>query len=121
MVNTTGESQKLALNPVDPSTSLKPEWSSESVAKTVHPQQTQFEEDSAVTKAEKYERHANTHAVDESPSKRVKLDPTEQKDHAPIPNERRKGVAPVKAESAFLHRSLPCILIHVQVHSTPTR
>jgi len=109
MANGRDDSQHSARNPVDPSTDLKPELSSETVAKTVHPQQTRFDEDSAVTKAEKYERHADARGIDELPSKRIKLDPTAgavQIDQNLTPSERRKGVAPVKAESASLRRSL---------------
>ena len=101
MANMEDEGQNLALNPVDPSTRLKPDLASAAVAKKVHPQQTQFEEDSALSKAEKYERHGNVYDVDKLPSKRIKLDPDAgpgQEDQALNRSERRKGVAPIKAE-----------------------
>lgn len=113
MANSRDEAQDLALNPVDPSTNLRSEISSEPVAKIVHPQQTQFEEDSAVTKAEKYERHADAQGVDELPSKRIKLDPSagpEEIDQKLTRSGRRKGVAPVKAESVSLRRFVNCTL-----------
>lgn len=115
MTESRDEDQNSTLNPVDPSTNLKPELSSETVAKTVHPQQTQFEEDSATTKAEKYERHADVQGVDESSSKRIKLDPiagAEQVDQKLTRSERRKGVAPVKAESVSLRHSVTCVLTY---------
>ena len=102
------EGQDLVLNPVDPSTSLKHDVNSETTTKIVHPQQTQFEEDSAVTKAEKYERHGDIHDIDETPTKRIKLDPNtdlDRKKQALLNSERRKGVAPVKAELVYLYYS----------------
>lgn len=109
MANGRDDNDHSARNPVDPSTDLKPELSSDTVAKAVHPQQTQFDEDSAATKAEKYERHADAQGIDELPSKRIKLDPTPgtvQISQNLPPSERRKGVAPVKAESVSTRHSL---------------
>ena len=105
MTNATGEDQDVALNPVDPSTSLKPEINSETVINAVHPQKIEFDEDSAVTKAEKYERHE---AIDDdhSSSKRIKLDPSggiEKRGQIPSPSERQRGVAPIKAESVLFN------------------
>lgn len=96
--------QDSASNPVNPSGTLDPLSTTRSVDRDVHPQQTEFEEDSAVTKAEKYERHGDANGVDESPSKRIKLDPTpasERQNLAPSQSERKRGVAPVKAESVL--------------------
>ena len=66
--------------------------------KTVHPQQIPMTEDSAVTRAEKFERHGVADGVEESSSKRRKLD-SENGNRGPIQSERRKGVAPIKKES----------------------
>ena len=66
--------------------------------KTVHPQQIPMTEDSAVTKAEKLERHGVADGVEESSSKRRKVD-SENGNRGPIQSERQKGVAPIKKES----------------------
>lgn len=55
-------------NPLEPATQLKPSSESASLDKSVHPQQAHSAEDSAVTKAEKYERHGVGAAVEESPA-----------------------------------------------------
>ena len=105
MANTENEVQDLPRNPVEPSTKLKPGLTSEAVTKTIHPQQTQYEVDSAVTKAEKTERHGDMQNGDDPPNKRMRLDPSassESQDHAPTRSERRKGVAPIKAELVSL-------------------
>ncbi len=123
MSDTKDEVQDLALNPVDPSTILKHDVTSDTIAKTVHPQQTPFEEDSAVTKAEKYERHGDTHDIDEIPTKRIKLDPSaslDPKDQAPLRSERRKGVAPVKAELVYLYHSENWFMTQIQIHRSST-
>ncbi len=87
-------------NPLEPASKL--EQSShpgpDLLDKTVHPQQVLAAEDSAVTKAEKFERHGIADAVDESPSKRRKMD-LENGSQGPTQSERRKGVAPIKKES----------------------
>lgn len=45
-------------NPIDPDIKLKPNLAPERIERVVHPQRNQEDEDSAVTKAEKFERHA---------------------------------------------------------------
>ena len=94
-------------NPTDPNMVLEPTSASHAVEKVVHPQKEEAAEDSAVTKAEKFERHAVSDDFSESPAKRVKLDRgngTPQEVSGPTKSERRKGVAPVKAESVFSGR-----------------
>ena len=121
MSNAGDASQDLSLNPVDSSTNLELGSTSE---QTVHPQQSQFEEDSAIAKAEKIERHGNGQDVNDPPTKRIKLDVSaglETRAQAPTKSERRKGVAPIKAESVSLYRSMNCTLTQIQVHSAPSR
>ncbi|MCJ1391850.1 tRNA-dihydrouridine synthase 3 [Xylographa bjoerkii] len=64
-----------------------------------HPQAVPLEEDSAVTRAEKFERHgdASVSESDEPSSKRIKLD-VEPDVKLSVPAERQKGVVPIKAE-----------------------
>lgn len=73
--------------------------------KVVHPQSTVFKEDSAVTKAEKAERHGAHVDFRESAAKRVKLDPSTSREagsNGISTSGRRKGVAPIKPESVLL-------------------
>lgn len=94
-------------NPLNPAVPLEQKASADSL---VHPQSEILPGDSAVTKAEKIERHGMA-AVDErhengdSPRKRVKLEDDRASDPkaneaAPVQggSERRKGVAPIKQE-----------------------
>ncbi len=90
MSGTKRDSGNMPSNPLKPATQLKHSSESASLDKYVHPQQAHNAEDSAVTKAEKYERHgigaavkaspaeAESHSaeghVEVSPSKRIKLD-----------------------------------------------
>lgn len=63
------------------------------------------DEDSAVTKAEKFARHGVLDGVEASPSKRVKLDHETHSDaerDCSRQSTRQKGVAPIKAELVFL-------------------
>lgn len=96
-------------NPIDPETRLKPNGASKSTESLIHPQKTQEDEDSAVTKAEKFERHAAAEHEVEHPSKRVKLDSSGDT-HAGGPDatksERQKGVAPIKPESVCLKQDI---------------
>ncbi len=94
-------------NPTDPETSLKPYVASKSIERVIHPQKTQEDEDSAVTKAEKFERHSAAEHEEEHPSKRVKLETsveTLEGDPSPTKSERQKGVAPIKPESVCLQQ-----------------
>ena len=96
-------------NPIDPDTTLKPNVAPASVESLIHPQKAQEDEDSAVTKAEKFERHAASEHDEEHPSKRVKLEPsgdTLEGDPSPTKSERQKGVAPIKPESVCLRQNI---------------
>lgn len=88
-------------NPLEPATQLDDSSNSDLLDKTVHPQQLPMTEDSAVTKAEKIERHGIANGVDESPSKRRKV-LSENGNQGPTRSERQKGVAPIKKESVAL-------------------
>ena len=82
------------LGPQDPSTANL-------AGKRAHPQDVQMPGDSAVTKAEKYERHGIEDIVAESPSKKRKLENQQENGHRdPTKSERQKGVAPIKPELA---------------------
>ena len=89
-------------NPLEPAVKLKEPPHSGLTDQIVHPQQAAAVEDSAVTKAEKFERHGNTDAdgIEEPPSKRRKL-VSENETRRPTQNERQKGVAPIKSESVL--------------------
>lgn len=86
-------------NPLEPAIHLDDSSNSDLLDKTVHPQQLPMTEDSAVTKAEKIERHGGASGVEESPSKRRKV-VSENGNQGPTRSERQKGVAPIKKESA---------------------
>ena len=96
-------------NPLEPAIGLQEPSELTSVKKVAHPQDVHAAEDSAVTKAEKYERHGVADGIEQSPSKRRKLgthlkdeDVLKDEDARPTPTERQKGVAPIKAESGCL-------------------
>lgn len=120
-------------NPLEPAAQLKDPTQSSSSDKSVHPQQAQNAEDSAVTKAEKYERHGAEVAVEEPPAKGIKLEnatkheerefhdaegdveesssrrmklqnSTKTEEKCPSRNERPKGVAPIKREYVVARR-----------------
>ena len=85
-------------NPLEPAIKLEDPSTSDVVDQKLHPQQLPMAEDSAVTKAEKFERHGIPNGVEESPSKRRKVDPGIGT-QGPTRSERQKGVAPIKTES----------------------
>lgn len=108
-------------NPIEPSAKLQPRRAEDDLERVVHPQAMPIAEDSAVTTAEKVERHgaASGNEVHESPSKKRKLAEEEAKDGdlgfetddnnskrnkgqnqdgPSVRSERQKGVAPIKAE-----------------------
>lgn len=88
-----------ALNPLDPATELEKPGVMKEVNGIVHPQHDEIMEDSAVTKAEKFERHSLKECIEESPTKKRKLDANaEGESQVPTRSERQKGVAPIKAE-----------------------
>lgn len=94
-------------NPIDPETSLTPDAAPKTFERSIHPQKTQQDEDSAVTKAEKFERHAAAEHEEEHPSKRVKLEmsgATHECNPSPTKSERQKGVAPIKSESVCVRQ-----------------
>ena len=91
-------------NPLEPADQLKTSSNTDLLDKTVHPQQIPLTEDSAVTRAEKLERHGIANDVEESPSKRRKLD-SEIGSQGPTRSERQKGIAPIKKESVISMRS----------------
>lgn len=93
------EGGDLPPNPLDPVEKLKDPSLSNSADKSVHPQQIPSLEDSAVTKAEKYERHGAEAFEEESPSKRIKMERTHNDEGQGLTkSERQKGVAPIKSE-----------------------
>ncbi|MCJ1479616.1 tRNA-dihydrouridine synthase 3 [Lambiella insularis] len=98
------DSQQGPTNPLEPDQPLKAEPPSSGV-EDIHPAAVPLEEDSAVTKAEKLERHGcgNPRQDDEPSSKRVKLDVALNVE-TPARTERQKGVTSIKAE--FLIHSL---------------
>lgn len=88
-------------NPMEPTEPLDAGQAAGMRDELPNPGSTPQEHDSAVTRAEKFERPtlANERQDDESPpSKRVKLDSNDDLNPSTTPNERRKGVAPIKAE-----------------------
>lgn len=87
-------------NPLDPAIQLEESSNTNMLDKTVYPQQVPTAVDSAVTKAEKFERHGMADGVEASPSKRRKLD-SKNGTQGPTGSERQKGVAPIKTESAI--------------------
>lgn len=91
-------------NPLEPAVTLvgPQDTSAANLAeKRAHPQDVQMEGDSAVTKAEKYERHGIESVVAESSSKKRKLENQQENGHRLLTqSERQKGVAPIKPELA---------------------
>ena len=87
----------LTRNPLDPTTELEQPAASNGLDQAIHPQSTVLPQDSAVTKAEKYERHGLQDEVHTSPSKRRRLD-FDLESQTVTRSERVKGVAPIKAE-----------------------
>ncbi|KAI4286686.1 MAG: hypothetical protein L6R35_004059 [Caloplaca aegaea] len=98
---TQSEGQKIA-NPMEPTQSLKSPSRVPNAEKEVHPQKEIFEEDSTLTKAEKIERHGGPDDdIRESSPKRIRIENLATKDTSmteTTSSERRKGVAPIKAE-----------------------
>ena len=85
-------------NPIDPTARLKVPGHAASLEAVVQPQSIEYQEDSAVTKAEKFERHPDRDDdVPESAAKKIKLEPHPEAE-IPTQSERVKGVAPIKAE-----------------------
>ncbi|MCJ1434501.1 tRNA-dihydrouridine synthase 3 [Xylographa pallens] len=92
------EAPQVPLNPLDPAAPLHHSPPSPTI-QNAHPQTIPLETDSAVTKAEKYERHPNASVPesDEPSSKRIKLD-VQPDINTSVPSERQKGVVSIKAE-----------------------
>lgn len=96
-------------NPLDPVQPLKLPPSIPDIERTAHPQNTILDEDSAVTKAEKIERHGGPDDFPESQAKRIKVDLSvdeEAKGNGATTGERRKGVAPIKPESVSVDKQI---------------
>ncbi|KAI4183962.1 MAG: hypothetical protein LQ346_006209 [Caloplaca aetnensis] len=90
------------MNPLEPHQTLQSPSHALNVDKEAHPQQDILAGDSTVTKAEKIERHGEPDDdLHESPTKRIKvnsLDIPGAETNGLTRSERRKGVAPIKAE-----------------------
>lgn len=100
----TDETQSSVANPLDPIQALKSPPNVPDIERAAHPQNTVLDEDSAVTKAEKLERHSDQHDFPEPEAKRIKVEHSiDEKANADSAtrSERRKGVAPIKQESVF--------------------
>lgn len=99
---------EITSNPIEPELTLKLPTTSVQLEQVVHPHQAPLEEDSAVTKAEKIERHVIEDTPEEPPTKRAKLEPSEQALELELQEQdqtktgRQKGMAPIKAESVNL-------------------
>ena len=96
-------------NPLDPVQSLIPPPSVPDTEREAHPQNTILDEDSAVTKAEKIERHRGPDDFPKSHAKRIKVDVSadeEAKGNGATTGERRKGVAPIKPESVSVEKQV---------------
>ncbi|SMR41900.1 unnamed protein product [Zymoseptoria tritici ST99CH_1E4] len=98
------ENGTMTTNPLEPSEALEHKPSADSLN---HPQSEILPGDSAVTKAEKVERHGavgedmnGDHLDDDAPRKRVKVehDPVADSIATPSASERQKGIAPIKKE-----------------------
>ncbi|KAI4224654.1 MAG: hypothetical protein L6R36_004495 [Xanthoria steineri] len=97
----TDETQSSVANPLDPIQALKSPPNVPDIERAAHPQNTVLDEDSAVTKAEKLERHSDQHDFPEPEAKRIKVEHSiDEKANADSAtrSERRKGVAPIKQE-----------------------
>lgn len=94
------ETQPSGANPLDPVQPLRSPPNIPDIEKAAHPQNTVLDEDSAVTKAEKLERHGGRDDFPEPEVKRIKVEHSIDEE-ARTRNERRKGVAPIKPESVF--------------------
>ena len=94
-------------NPLDPTEALNiGAVVSETTVDTVpNPGTSLSVQDSALTKAEKFERPTSLTELNENdespPQKRVKL--SNEANGRPTPSERQKGVAPIKAEYVSLY------------------
>lgn len=97
--------QAHGMNPLEPHQPLKSPADAPNIDREAHPQQVVFAEDSAVTKAEKLERHGGPdHDLHESPTKRIKINPLDIQvadENGVTKSERRRGVAPIKSESVL--------------------
>ena len=92
-------------NPLDPESGLQVNHKADPTEKLLYPQQDPKDEDSAVTKAEKVERHGASAEFEDSPAKRVKLE-NDLGHLGPTKSDRQKGVAPIKPEYGFGRRDL---------------
>lgn len=98
------ETQPSGANPLDPVQPLKSPSNVPDIERAAHPQNTPLDEDSAVTKAEKLERHGGRDDFPEPEAKRIKVEHSideEARADSATRNERRKGVASIKPESVI--------------------
>jgi len=95
------DAQDVPPNPLEPQEPLKIQPQAAEI-KNTHPAPTPQDEDSATTKAEKIERHPYENGLlgDEPPAKRVRLEGATEA-APPAANDRRKGIAPIKAEYSY--------------------
>lgn len=103
------ETYENGINPLDPVQSLKSPPSIPDVERVAHPQNTILAEDSAVTKAEKIERHGGPDDFVESEAKRIKVNVSaneETKGNGATAGERPKGIAPIKPESVSVEKQI---------------
>ncbi|KAL8885759.1 MAG: hypothetical protein Q9192_006595, partial [Flavoplaca navasiana] len=97
----SSETYENGINPLDSAQSLKSPPSIPDIDRVAHPQNTILAEDSAVTKAEKIERHGGPDDFPGSEAKRIKVDVSANegpKGNGATSDERRKGIAPIKPE-----------------------
>jgi len=92
------DDQNVPPNPLDPEEHLRIQPPAAETV-DVHPAATPQDEDSAVTKAEKLERHPYENGLlgEEPPAKKVRLEAAHEAD----PPDRQKGIAPIKAEYCY--------------------
>lgn len=113
------------MNPLEPHQTLQSPSHALNVDKEAHPQQDILAGDSTVTKAEKIERHGEPDDdLHESPTKRIKvnsLDIPGAETNGLTRSERRKGVAPIKAELGLRISTFEVLAHSVQILGLPTR
>ncbi len=100
------ETQANGMNPLDPAQPLNSPPDVQTIDRAAHPQNIVLDEDSAVTKAEKLERHGGQDDFPEPVAKRIKVVASadeEASGNGESRSERRKGVAPIKPESVLLN------------------
>ncbi|KAL8911160.1 MAG: hypothetical protein Q9171_003615 [Xanthocarpia ochracea] len=95
------ETHANGMNPLNPAQPLNSPPDVQTIDRAAHPQNIVLDEDSAVTKAEKLERHGGQDDFPEPVAKRIKVTASadeEASGNGESRSERRKGVAPIKPE-----------------------